>query len=235
MSQKYEKISRVAASFLSAGGLAVLASRAEAQPDAVGHNSTPDLIKKGYRQVSTHEAARRPEQNAQAFIDSFDKRLAKEVQLMQSSPYFSSKKEEHLSKILHTVVTIDFVSAPSKQYPGRYDQILVVKVKGEDAPGSMGITLGSDTKSLESISHWMSQSSFVQVDDFGKFSRRTMSLESVGPLTRPVDIRYLVSSEGYPPPKTDGTDDIKYSDDPAKVSVAYNAFLSQIHNLATRR
>lgn len=214
--------------------LGMSARAASAQPDAVGHNSTPDLINNGHKQAAAPEAVQQAEQSPQAFIDTFDTKLAREVQLMHSSPYFSSEKNEALSKALHTAITIDFVSAPSKQYPGRYDQLTVIMAEGEAVPRSVDVTLGSDAKSYKSVRHYESQSNFVQADNFGKFSHRTMSLESVDPLTRPVDIRFLVSSEGYPVPKTDA-DTIKYPADSAKVSTAYNVFLKKIQDVATRK
>ncbi len=235
MSSKYEKFARVAASTLSAGSLAVFASRAEAQPDAVGQSSTPDLIQKGYEQAATHETAQRAEQTPQAFIDSFDKKLAKKVQLMHSSPYFSSIKHKQLSKAFHTEIIISYVGAPSKQYPGRYDWLAVAMRKGENVPLVVEVLVGSPSKSYTERINPKFSYLFGQVNESGKHLPKSMSiLTDSGIGGPPVNTYFNVSSEGYPAPLLPEVG-VKYSNDPTKVSAVYNAFLNQIQSIVTRK
>ncbi len=185
--------------------------------------------------AAMQEAAPRLEQSPQAFIDSFDKRLAKKVESMHSSPYFTTIKHEELSKAFHTVITIDYVGAPSKQYPGRYDWLAVAKRKGESVPLTMEVLIGSPSKSYTERINPKFSYLFGQVDESGKHLPKSMSiLTDSGIGGPPVNTYFNVSSEGYPAPLLPEVG-VKYSNDPARVSAVYNAFLDQIQSIETRK
>lgn len=210
------------------------AKPADARPDAVNHNSTPNLISKNYKRPAAPERIQQAEQSTQAFIDSFDKRLAREVKLMHSSQYFTTRKSEEVSKYWHTVITVDNVDVPSRQYPGRYDRLAVLTRKGESVPLTASVIFGSDSNTHPSA-NFEHGYGFGQVDDAGGLSPKSMMLaQSNNKDHSPADIYYNVSSEGYPAPGLPAVG-IKYSDSPAKVAAAYNDFLRQIHDIATRK
>lgn len=221
---------------LPAWVLGMNARAARAQPDAVGRNSTPALINKDYGQAATYEAIQQAELGPQAFIDSFDKKLAKQVGLMSSSPHFTTIKYEPLSKAWHTVVTIDYVGAPSEQYPGLYDWLAVLKRKGESVPLSVSINLGCDSKTYTGINGvYKSGYGFGQGYKAGKLMPRSMVISrDNGPEGGMQTTYFGVSSEGYPAPLLP-KDGIRYSNDPDRVSDAYDDLLDLVHDIATRK
>lgn len=185
--------------------------------------------------VAMQEGAGRPEQSPQAFIDSFDKRLAKAEQLMRSSPYYSSIKEGRLSKAMHAEATIEYVGAPSKKYPGRYDWLTVAMIKGESVPLNIEVLIGSDSKTYIKRINAKFTYLFGQMGDSGELLPRSMSLLTSNSKDDPLKNTYFnVSSEGYPAPGLPAVG-VKYSDDPVRVSAVYNAFLNQIQSIETRK
>lgn len=181
--------------------------------------------------AAMQEAAPRLEKDPQAFIDSFDKKLEREVRLMRSSPNFTSKRQGQVSKDFHTEIRFDYVGAPSRQYPGRYDWVAVVM--RENVPLLVEVLLGSDSKTyVERINPRVSYL-FGQGDSTLKRLPKSMSLLTGAGGDPSPDTYFNVSSEGYPAPILP-EDGVKYSDHPAKVSDVYRDFLKQIHSIVTR-
>lgn len=243
---KYNRRARVAAWAAGIPGVfggVVGAEAAFAQPaaaastrvDVVGRNSPPKPINKNFKHPAAPERTQQAEQSSQAFIDSFDKKLVKQVELMHSSPNFTTIKHKLLGEAFHTIITIDYVWAPSKQYPGRYDWLTVLKRRGERVPLQVEVLLGSDSKSYANRTNPEFTIGSSQVGYSGELLPRSMAVLTDdwtnGSIT--TSTFFNVSSEGYPAPLLPA-DGIKYSDDPARVSATYNNLLDQIQNIVTR-
>lgn len=201
--------------------------------DAVRPNSPPKPIIKNNRHPAAPERTRQAEQSAQAFIDNFDKKLVKQIELMHPSPNFITTKHELLSKAFHTIITIDYVWAPSKQYPGHYDWLTVLKRKGEKVPLQVEILIGSDSKSYINRTNPEFSIGFSQVGHSGKLLPRSMLITNTASGSDHSTTYFNVSSEGYPAPLLPVAG-VRYSDNPARVSAASDVFFSQLQDIATR-
>lgn len=161
--------------------------------------------------------------------------MAKEVQAMRSSPYFSSIKQEQLSKALHNKITFEYVGAPSKKYPGRYDWLGAAMREGESMPLVVEVLVGSPSKSYTERINPKFSYLFGQTGHSGEILPKSMSLlTDSGIGGPPVNTYFSVSSEGYPATSLPEAG-VKYSNYPARVSAVYNAFLNQIQSIETRR
>jgi hypothetical protein len=221
LSRKHELLARAAPWF---AGLSLLGAAAveaaSAQPASAGTEI-----------ATTHEVL-----SPQAFMNSFDKKLAREEQLMHSSPYFSSINIHQLDKSAPSDITIEYVGAPSKKYPGHYDWLAVSMRKGENVPLTASVNMGSNSKTYAGIKGIYKSGYFWgQVSSSGKFMPKSMALESDNGTGVPYSRHnFGVSSEGYPASLIPA-DAIRYSSDPTQVAAGFNAFLNQVHAITTHK
>ncbi len=183
------------------------------------------------------EITQQAERSPQAFINSFDKKFAQIVGQMHTSPYFSKLRHKELSQIYHTDIYIYYVGAPSRKYPGNYDWLAVAMRKGEDVPMSASINLGANSKKYANINGIYKEGFvFGQANKSGRIMPHSMALETDngGQDGKMISNYYGVSSGGYPADLIPERG-IKYSDNPAKVSSAFNGFLALAKDMVARR
>ena len=220
LSRKHERLARAAPWFagLSLLGAATVEA-ASAQPASAGTEIT-----------TTYEAVA-----PQAFMNSFDKKLVREEQMMHSSPYFSSIKPHQINKAFSPDLTIEYVGAPSKQYPGRYDWLAVTMVKGISVPINASINMGTRSKTYTGI-NGIYETGYVfgqSVSGSGKPNAMMLEADHT-PVTASTMHNFAISSGGYSADLIPSTS-VRYSDDPAAVSAKFNSFLNQVHSITTHK